>query len=52
MDWNKMDSIVTRDKKIYFVSNNSIKTRGTYVIIKTWKNKTLNVYYNWGAKLK
>ncbi len=30
-----MDSFVTMDKKMYFVNNNSIKTRGTYVIIKT-----------------
>jgi hypothetical protein len=34
-----------------FVSNNSMKTKGTFVIIKAWKNKALNVYCNWEAKL-
>jgi len=28
-----MDSIVIIDLKMYFISNNSIKTRGTYMII-------------------
>jgi hypothetical protein len=28
------------------------KTRGTYMKIKTWENKTMNVYCNWEAKLK
>jgi len=30
--WNKMDSILIMDKKMYFVYKNLNKTRGTYMI--------------------
>ncbi len=38
--------------KIDFVSKNSTKTRGTFVIIKANENKTLNVNCNWEGKCK
>jgi hypothetical protein len=37
---------------MYFVSNNYMKIKGTFEILETWRNKALNVYYNWEAKLR
>jgi hypothetical protein len=52
MDGNKMDSIVIMDLKCILLVIIYNKTRGTYMRIKTWRNKTMNLYYNWEAKLK
>jgi hypothetical protein len=52
MDGNKMDSIVIMDRKCILLVIIYNKTRGTYMKIEPWRNKTLNMYCNWKIKLK
>jgi hypothetical protein len=43
---NKMDSIVIMVLKCILLIIIYNKTKGTYMRIKAWGNKTMNVYYN------